>query len=111
MADILNSWRVWRKGSGDEKEHISPVTTSCWGGDPYSHDEMKEKAAKYGDSYNSVRSVDVNISNNGYTYEVIFGTNNGTVKIPGEEFKTVFNLRAPGYVSLRSRLFDIEMEE
>lgn len=111
MADILNAWRVWRKGSSSEKDHISPVTTNCWGGDPYSHDEMKEKAGKYGDSYSSVSSVRADISDNGYTYQITFGTNKGNVTIPGEEFKTVFNLRAPGYVSLRSRLFDIEMED
>ncbi|OGC47810.1 hypothetical protein A2886_00280 [candidate division WWE3 bacterium RIFCSPHIGHO2_01_FULL_42_13] len=110
MADILNSWVVWSKGSGDERDHISPVTTSCWGGDPYSNDEMKDKADDHGDSYSSVNSVSVDIGNNGRTATVHFGTDNGSVNISGEDFKTVFNLRAPGYVSLRSRLFDIEME-
>lgn len=108
MADILNSWVVWRKGSGDDKGHISPVTTSCWGGDPYSLDEMAEKADKYGEKYSSVGSVDVDISNGGYTSKVKLSTNRGSVEISGEEFKTVFNLRAPGYVSLKSRLFDLE---
>ena len=109
MADILNAWRVWKSGSGDEREHISPLG-GCWDGDPYSHGEMQDKADDYGNSYDSVSSVKVSQGNNGKTQSVTFGTNNGSVTIDGAEFKTVFNLRAPGYVSLRSRLFDIEME-
>jgi hypothetical protein len=71
---------------------------------------MRDKADKYGDAYDDIDSVRVNISNGGYTSEVIFKTNKGEVKIPGDEFKTVFNLRAPAYVALRSRLYDIEKE-
>jgi len=111
LADILNAWVVWRKGSSDEKDHISPVTTSCWGGDPYSIDDMAAKADKYGNKYEEIHSVSVDISNNGYTSKIHFKTNNGTVSIDGGEFKTVFNLRAPAYISLRSRLFDIELED
>lgn len=110
MADIVNSWVVWRKGSGDERDHISPVTTSCWGGDPYSHDKMAEKADKYGEKYSSVSDVDVDISNDGRTSKVIIQTDKGKVEIDGEEFKTVFNLRAPGYLSIRSRLYELKKE-
>ncbi len=108
MADILNSWVVWRKGSSSDKGHISPTTTSCWGGDPYSLDEMAGKADDYGEKYSSVSGIDVDISNNGYTSSVKLSTNKGTVQISGEEFKTVFNLRAPGYISIKSRLYDFE---
>jgi SpoIID/LytB domain protein len=110
MADILNSWRVWKKGSGSEQDHIAPIT-DCWGGDPYSHSKMKEKADKYGDAYSKVDSISVDISNGGSTSKVKFKTDKGTVEIEGDEFKTVFNLRAPGYVAIRSRLFDIEVEK
>ncbi|MBI2414759.1 hypothetical protein HYV31_02880 [candidate division WWE3 bacterium] len=109
MADVINAWKVWRKGSGSEKGHISPTTTSCWGGDPYSLSEMREVASKYGDSYKSVSNVSVDISTNGYTSKVTFQTDKGSISISGEELKTVFNLRAPGYVSLRNRLFDFEV--
>ncbi len=108
MADILNSLVVWEHGSGGEKDHISPVTTSCWGGDPYSLDEMKEKADKYGEGYSKVTNVDVDISNGGYTSKVTLTTDKGTVSVSGDVFKTVFNLRAPAYVSIKSRLFDLE---
>ncbi len=111
MVDILNAWVVWAKGSSSDRDRISPVTTSCWGGNPYSHSEMAEKADKYGDKYESISSVSVNISNNGYTSRVNFSTNKGNISVDGQEFRTVFNLRAPGYVSFRSRLFDIEYEK
>ncbi len=110
MADIVNAWVVWTKGSGSEKDRITPVTTSCWGGDPYSLDKMRDKANKYGKSYKKVKSISVDVSNGGYTSQVELETDNGTVKIDGQTFKTVFNLRAPSYVAIRSRLFDFEKE-
>ena len=109
MADILNSYVVYTKGSSGEKQHITPLS-DCWGGDPYSLDEMAEKAGKYGSKYTSVSSVDVDISNSGYTSKVTFNTNNGSVSFDGPTLKTVFNLRAPGYVAIRSRLFDFDMQ-
>lgn len=110
MADILNAWVVWRKGSGSEKDHISPVTTSCWGGDPYSNSEMKEKADKYGEAYSKVTDIDVDISNGGYTSKVTLKTDRGTVLVDGDVFKTVYNLRAPSYIAIRSRLYDFDSE-
>ena len=111
MADILNSYRVWEKGSGSEKDRISPVTTSCWGGNPYSLGDMREKAAKYGKSYKEVKKISVEISNGGYTSQVKFETDNGTVSMDGQTFKTVFNLRAPSYIAIRSKIFDFEKED
>ncbi len=109
MADILNSYVVYTKGSSNEKQHITPLS-DCWGGDPYSLDEMAEKADKYGSKYTSVSGVDVDISNSGYTSRVTFNTNKGSVSFDGPTLKTVFNLRAPGYVAIRSRLYDFDME-
>lgn len=111
MTDILNAWVVWRKGEDDDKDHISPVTKSCWGGDPYSKDKMADKAGEYGGEYKSISKVHTPTFNSGRTTQICFDTNQGKTCIEGEEFKTVFNLRAPGYVAIRSRLFDIEMED
>ena len=108
MADILNSYVVWSKGSAKDKSHITPVTKSCWGGDPYSIEKMRDTADKYGTSYLKVTSVKATISNGGYTSEVSFSTDQGSISISGANFKTVFNLRAPGYISIKSRLFDLE---
>ncbi|KKS16987.1 MAG: Peptidase, M23/M37 family [candidate division WWE3 bacterium GW2011_GWC1_41_7] len=106
MADILNAWVVYERGSNSEVDRISPVTTSCWGGNPYSLDDMASKAEKYGTKFTSVRYEKVDISNGGYTSNVVFNTNQGRVEIDGTEFKRVFNLRAPGYISIRNALYD-----
>ncbi|MBU0569714.1 hypothetical protein KKB40_02955, partial [Patescibacteria group bacterium] len=102
MADIVNAWHVLHKGGGDTSR-ISPIDTSCWGGNPYSISEL----AGIG-GYNSVSSVSITYSNSGFTQTVTLGTNKGTVSISGEEFKKAFNLRAPGYIGLKSSLFNIE---
>ena len=102
MADILNAWQVLYKGGGDVSR-ISPVDTSCWGGNPYS---LSELIAIGG--YTSVTSVSVIYSNSGTTQMLTFGTNKGSISISGEEFKKAFNLRAPGYIGLKSSLFNIE---
>jgi peptidoglycan hydrolase-like amidase len=102
MADIINAWQVVYKGGGDASR-VSPVDTDCWGGNPYSVSEL----ASIG-GYTSVSNVSVVYSNSGNTQSVSFGTNKGTVTISGEEFKKAFNLRAPGYIGLKSGLFNIE---
>ncbi|MBP8960826.1 hypothetical protein KBG31_01215 [Patescibacteria group bacterium] len=111
MVDILNAWVVWRKGKDSDKKHVSPTTTSCWGGDPYSIKEMAEKADKYGKKFTSISKVYTPTFNSGRTTEICFDTNNGKVCINGEEFRTVFNLRAPAYIALRSRLYDVEFKK
>jgi hypothetical protein len=102
MADILNAWHVLYKGGGDAGR-ISPVDTNCWSGSPYS---MSELAGIGG--YTSVSSVSVVYSSSGNTQTVTFETNKGTVSMSGEELKKAFNLRAPGYIGLKSGLFNIE---
>ena len=118
MADILNAWVVWRKGSDDEKKHVTPETTSCWDGDPYDKNKMADKADKYGEKYEKIYDVDVSGFSNGKTGKVCFDTNRGDNKpcIDGQEFAIIANLRAPGYISIRTDntreyfLFDIEMD-
>jgi peptidoglycan hydrolase CwlO-like protein len=102
MADILNAWHVLYRGGGDASR-ISPIDTNCWSGNPYS---MAELAGIGG--YTSVGGVSVVYSNNGTTQSVTFSTNKGSVSILGEEFRRAFNLRAPGYIGLKSSLFNIE---
>lgn len=102
LADILNAWKVLTSGGGDVGR-ISPLDTSCWSGNPYSISDL----AGIG-GYTSVSSVSVIYNNNGSTQSVSFGTNKGSVNMTGEEFKKAFNLRAPGYIGIKSSLFNIE---
>jgi hypothetical protein len=101
MADILNAWQVIYNGGGDASR-VSPVG-ACWGGNPYSLSELSSIGG-----YTSVSSVSVVYSNNGSTSSITFSTNKGSKTIDGAEFKKAFNLRAPGYIGLKSSLFNIE---
>jgi hypothetical protein len=102
MADILNAWHVLYQGGGDASR-VSPIDTACWGGNPYSVSELRSIGG-----YSSVSSFSVVYSNSGSTQSVTFSTNKGSITITGEELKRSFNLRAPGYIGLKSSLFNLE---
>lgn len=93
MADIVNA-AIALKTPGIDTGRITPVTTSCWGGNPYSHDELRKMVEGNG-GLSAATSVSVS-QGNGSTNSV---TING-VNINGNDFKTAFNLRAPGYVRI-----------
>lgn len=91
MADIVNAAIALRTG-GIDTSRITPVTTSCWGGNPYSMSELRSLVPG---SISQATSVSVS-QGNGTTSSV---TING-VNISGEDFKRAFNLRAPGRLSI-----------
>jgi len=93
MADIVNA-AVALKTGGIDTSRITPVTTSCWGGNPYTMDELRDLVSGNG-GISSANSVSVS-QGNGSTGNV---TING-VSLSGEDFKRAFNLRAPGYLSI-----------
>jgi len=93
LADIINAARF-------RDDRVTPVTTSCWGGNPYSHDELRSKS----DGPSNVTGVSVS-QGNGSTGTITFQTNKGEIKLSGSEFKTAFNLRAPGYLSIPQSSF------
>jgi len=102
MADILNAWVVLYQGGGDSGR-VTP-TSSCWGGNPYSIEELRSIGG-----YTSVSGVSVTYSDAGTTSSVTFQTNKGSSPpINGVDFKKSFNLRAPGKISIMSGLFNIE---
>jgi peptidoglycan hydrolase CwlO-like protein len=93
MADIVNA-AIALKTEGIDISRITPVTTSCWGGNPYSMDELRNLVSGKG-GLSSATSVSVS-QGNGTTNSV---TING-VNLSGAEFKKAFNLRAPGRLSI-----------
>jgi peptidoglycan hydrolase CwlO-like protein len=107
MADILNAWLV-----GSDERILPTTINQCpvggVSGNPYSMDELKNKANEKGGAFTSVSEVSVTYSNDGATAAVNFTTNKGSVSIPGSEFKQAFNLRAPGHIAIRSPLFNVE---
>lgn len=94
MADIVNAAIALRDSSGIDTSRITPVTTSCWGGNPYSMDELKNLVSSKG-GISSATSVSVS-QGNGTTNNV---TING-VSLSGDDFKKAFNLRGPGYIRI-----------
>ena len=104
MADLLNAWKVLKNGSDSR---VLPLG-GCGGDNPYSIEELRSKAESVGSGYSSVSGVSVTYSDGGYTANVRFETNKGSVEMSGSEFKSVFNVRAPGWISLKSGLFNIE---
>lgn len=93
LADIINAARY-------RDDRVTPVTTSCWGGNPYSYEELRAKS----DGPSRVTSVRVE-QGNGSTNRVIFQTDKGEISLSGSDFKTAFNLRAPGYLSIPQSSF------
>lgn len=109
MADILNAVIVYRSGQGTER--ILPVDyNSCFGGsgNPFSIDQMRQEAQSRGGAITSVGGVSATYATNGNTAKVVFGTNRGDFEVSGDEFYTVFNLRAPGRTAVKSKLFNLE---
>ncbi|MCK9368890.1 hypothetical protein M0R04_02835 [Candidatus Dojkabacteria bacterium] len=103
MADLLNTYLVM-KGIDVKGPYYSyrilPITfNSCnfgSGGNPYSMAQIKNLVN------NPVTSISgnpvVTQNSHGYTSSVGFITNRGAINISGEDFKQVFNMRAPGYL-------------
>jgi len=106
MADIINAWVVIIK-NGQSDDRVTPFG-SCWGGNPYSVNELRDKANSLGGGYSRVSDASVAYSNSGTTAEVKLQTDRGELKINGQEFYKAFNLRAPGRIALKSGLFNIE---
>jgi SpoIID/LytB domain protein len=105
FSDIINAWIVRKNPNGADADRIEPVTINeCniggQGGNPYSMSELREKANNSGGAVTNVSSVSVSHSNSGSTTTVTVNTNRGSLSIPGDEFKTTFNLRAPGYLRI-----------
>lgn len=93
FTDIVNAALVLRQGSDSR---VTSTSTGCWGGNPYSLAELKQKGG-----VNSVTSISV-IQGNGTTNTVII---NGSITLSGDEFKQAFNLRAPGYLMIPQKGF------
>lgn len=105
FADIINAWIVRKNPNGADTDRITPVTINdCRiggsGGNPYSMGELRDRANQSGGAVTSISSVSVSHNNQGQTASVRVNTNRGTLEIPGSEFKTTFNLRAPGYIAI-----------
>ncbi len=105
FSDIVNAWLVRKNAGGADTNRIQPITiNSCGvagsGGNPYSMSELRDWANQAGGAVTNVSNVTVSHNGDGQTSEVRLETNRGSITIPGSEFKSTFNLRAPGYLRI-----------
>jgi peptidoglycan hydrolase-like amidase len=110
FSDIINAWLVRKNPNGADVSRIQPITINqCnvggGGGNPYSMEELRNLANSSGGAVTSVSSVSVSHNDAGQTSSVKLQTNRGSIEISGDEFKTTFNLRAPGYMSIPQKSF------
>ncbi|HCC67659.1 TPA: hypothetical protein DEP90_00360, partial [Patescibacteria group bacterium] len=104
ISDIINAYQVWVAHSRSDNR-IVPITINdpCRlrgnppsSVNPYSHSELRSLATK---PVTSVSTV-VTTSGNGSTSNVTFYTNAGSFSMSGNDFKTIYNMRAPGHLRI-----------
>lgn len=105
MADILNAYLLW---IGNGKTQSDPRIVSvdvgkCWGqsANPYSMTELRSMVS------NPVTVVYSAVTSNsqGTTGSITFYTNRGAISILGADFKAIYNMRAPSYLSIPQNNF------
>jgi len=105
FTDIINALLIY-KGNSSDVTHLSFLDSGV--SDTWSMAKVREEAGKYGGPVTSISgNPEIVYSNDGYTAKVYFETNKGRKEFTGEEFKYVFNLRAPGAIGIKSSLFNI----
>lgn len=110
FSDIVNVWIVRKNPVSVDPDRILPTTINqCQiggvGGNPYSIAEMRDLADKSGGAVTNVSSASVSHSDKGQSATVTLQTNRGELKISASEFKTAFNLRAPGFLRIPQSSF------
>jgi peptidoglycan hydrolase-like amidase len=110
FTDILNAILYYSKTS--DSTHLSQYDTGgCFGGrdpDSWSPEELKNQVGDKGGPISTVNSITVDYSTSGNTQSVRLSTDKGDFTFDGTRFKDIFTLRAPGSISLKSYLFNIE---
>lgn len=105
FSDIVNALLIYKGNPGDVT-HLSFLEANV--SDTWSVDKVKEEASKYGGPVTQINGTpEIIFSNDGYVAKVYIETNQGRKEFTGEEFKYVFNLRAPGAIGIKSSLFNI----
>jgi peptidoglycan hydrolase-like amidase len=108
FTDIVNAVLYFSKTS--DSSRLSQ-TQNCLGscdGNAWSKDELKRQVGDKGGPISSINSITVDYSTGGFTQSVRLSTDKGDFKFDGGDFKDIFTLRAPGAITLKSSLYNIE---
>jgi len=108
FSDIINALLYFSKTNdssrlSQNKNCIGSCDSSAW-----SRDELRRQVEDKGGPVSYVNSVSLNYSTSGNTQNISFSTDKGDFNFSGNNFRTVFNLRAPGAIVVKSGLFNIE---
>ncbi len=68
-------------------------------------EELRNLANNSGGAVTNISGVSVSHNDSGTTSNVTFQTNRGSITISGDEFKSTFNIRAPGYLRIPQSSF------
>ena len=110
FSDLINSVIYYVKTK--DTTHLSQYETGgCFGGrdpDAWSPEELRRQVNDKGGPVTSINSVGVEYSTGGVTKSVKINTDKGELVFSGEDFKQAYVLRAPGAISIKSSLFNLE---
>ena len=108
VADIVNSLKLSKADSGTQSHLSQPDKSDS---DTWDQGRVKRELSSRGTTpYNSISSVSVSDWDTGMgkTNSVSVSGDAGSDTFSGDEFKTFFNLRAPGNIQIVGPLFNIE---
>lgn len=108
FSDIVNAVLYYSRAN--DYSHLSQIQ-NCIGScdsDAWSRDELRRQVSDKGGPVSNINSISVDYSTGGYTQNIKISTDKGDFTFSGDTFKTIFNLRAPGAIVLKSGLFNIE---
>jgi len=108
FSDIVNAVLYFTK-NGDSS-HLSQVQnclSSC-DSNAWSAEELARQVTDKGGPVSKITNVKINFGNNGQVSTVTVDTDKGSFNFPGNAFKEIFSIRAPGALHIKSMLFNIE---
>jgi len=109
LADIFNAVLLYQKSS-DYTQYLSPVD-GCIKDAGWSADQVKAKLVEFGVApINSVSAVAVSFRSDGANTATVYATTDrGPLDFSAATFRAIFNLRAPGYLVIKTGRFDFEV--
>lgn len=108
FSDIVNAVLYFSKTH--DSSHLSQIQ-NCIGpcdSNAWSRDELRRQVTDKGGPVSSINSISVDYSTGGFTQTVRLSTDKGDFNFSGSDFQNTFVLRAPGAISIKSSLFNLE---